>query len=76
MRGSQILSLTGYCDADCAQDKDTLSIDHQMRVLSWIQSCLMVSKRQSTMSLSTTKAEFRAATMAAQECTWLRQLLK
>ncbi|KAL0415704.1 UNVERIFIED_CONTAM: Retrovirus-related Pol polyprotein from transposon TNT 1-94 [Sesamum latifolium] len=34
------------------------------------------SKRQPTMSLSTIEAEYRAAAMAAQEITWLVQLLK
>ena len=34
------------------------------------------SKRQPTVSLSTTEAEYRAAAMAAQESTWLMQLLK
>ncbi|WMV16745.1 hypothetical protein MTR67_010130 [Solanum verrucosum] len=34
------------------------------------------SKRQPTVSLSTTEAEYRAGTMAAQESTWLKQLMK
>ncbi|KAG8488484.1 hypothetical protein CXB51_016201 [Gossypium anomalum] len=34
------------------------------------------SKRQQSVSLSTAKAEYRAAAMAAQESTWLIQLLK
>ena len=34
------------------------------------------SKRQPTVSLSTTEAEYRAATMEAQESTWLLQLMK
>ncbi|CAL9028013.1 unnamed protein product [Prunus brigantina] len=33
------------------------------------------SKRQPTVSLSTTEAEYRAAAMAAQEITWLTQLM-
>ena len=33
------------------------------------------SKRQPTVSLSTTEAEYRAAAMAAQESTWLIQLM-
>ncbi|KAI3826790.1 hypothetical protein L1987_00846 [Smallanthus sonchifolius] len=37
---------------------------------------LVLRKRQPTVSLSTTEAEYRAATMAAQECVWLVQLLK
>lgn len=34
------------------------------------------SKRQPSVSLSTTEAEYKAAAMTAQECTWLMQLLK
>ncbi|KAK2967198.1 hypothetical protein RJ640_022454 [Escallonia rubra] len=34
------------------------------------------SKRQPTVSLSTTEAEYRAAAMAAQESTWILQLLE
>ncbi|XP_019104321.2 uncharacterized mitochondrial protein AtMg00810-like [Beta vulgaris subsp. vulgaris] len=34
------------------------------------------SKRQPTVSLSSTEAEYRAAVMATQECVWLAQLLK
>jgi len=34
------------------------------------------SKRQPTVSLSTTEAEYRAAAVAAQESTWLMQLMK
>ena len=33
------------------------------------------SKRQPTVSLSTTKAEYKATAMAAQECDWLMQLM-
>uniref|UniRef100_A0A2N9IT58 Integrase catalytic domain-containing protein n=1 Tax=Fagus sylvatica TaxID=28930 RepID=A0A2N9IT58_FAGSY len=36
----------------------------------------ILSKRQPTVSLSTTEAEYRAAAMAAQESTWLMQLMR
>uniref|UniRef100_A0A2N9JB62 Integrase catalytic domain-containing protein n=1 Tax=Fagus sylvatica TaxID=28930 RepID=A0A2N9JB62_FAGSY len=36
----------------------------------------VVCKRQPTVSLSTTEAEYRAAAMAAQESTWLMQLMR
>ena len=39
------------------------------RAISWC------SKRQPTVSLSTTEAEYRAAAMAAQESTWLIRLM-
>ena len=33
------------------------------------------SKKQDSVSLSTTEAEYKASTFAAQECTWLRRLV-
>ncbi|KAE8686769.1 Detected protein of unknown function [Hibiscus syriacus] len=67
--------LVGYCDADYAGDHDTRrsTIGYVFKLgsgtISWC------SKRQPTVSLSTTKAEYRAAAMAAQESTWLIQLM-
>src|SRR6185503_8253597 len=34
------------------------------------------SKRQPTVALSSTEAEYRSAAMAAQESTWLKQLME
>ncbi|KAE8660144.1 hypothetical protein F3Y22_tig00116958pilonHSYRG00159 [Hibiscus syriacus] len=67
--------LVGYCDADYAGDHDTRrsTTGYVFKLgsgtISWC------SKRQSTISLSTTEAEYRAAIMAAQESTWLIQLM-
>ena len=67
--------LIGYCNADYAGDHDTKrsTIGYVFKLgsgtISWC------SKRQSIVSLSTTEAEYRAATMVAQECTWLIQLM-
>ena len=36
----------------------------------------MVRKRQPTVALSSTEAEYRSAAMAAQESTWLKQLME
>ena len=36
----------------------------------------MVHKRQLTVALSSTEAEYRSAAMAAQESTWLKQLME
>ncbi|KAK3041270.1 hypothetical protein RJ639_001372 [Escallonia herrerae] len=68
--------LVGFCDADYAGDHDTRRSTTGYismlgsGVVSWC------SKRQPTVSLSTTEAEYRAATMAAQESTWILQLLE
>ncbi|XP_037497308.1 secreted RxLR effector protein 161-like [Jatropha curcas] len=71
----EIIKLEGYCDADYAGDHDTrrLTTGYPFslgsRVISWC------SKRQPTVSLSTTEAEYRAAAIAAQESVWLSQLM-
>ncbi|KAK2997760.1 hypothetical protein RJ639_024907 [Escallonia herrerae] len=68
--------LVGFCDADYAGDHDTRRsttgyiFTLGSGVVSWC------SKRQPTMSLSTIEAEYRAAAMAAQESTWILQLLE
>ena len=67
--------LVGYYDADYAEDHDTRrsTIGYVFKLgygtISWC------SKRQPTMSLSRTEAEYRVVAMAAQESTWLIQLM-
>lgn len=69
-------NLVGYCDADYAGDHDTRrsTTGYVFKLgsgtISWC------SKRQPTVSLSTTEAEYRAAATAAQESTWLILLMK
>ncbi|XP_042448038.1 secreted RxLR effector protein 161-like [Zingiber officinale] len=67
--------LVGYCDADYAGDCDTRrsTTGYVFKLGSGTLSCC--SKRQPTVSLPTTEAECRAAAMAAQESTWLIQLM-
>ncbi|KAF7810522.1 putative mitochondrial protein [Senna tora] len=68
--------LKGYSDADYAGDCDTRrsTTGYVMSIGSGAVS--WCSKRQPTVSLCSTEAEYRATAMTAQECTWLMQLLK
>jgi len=66
---------TAYADADFANANDGKSISGY--------SCLLgggcaawSSKKQSTMALSTTEAEYIALTHALKQLIWIRQLLK
>jgi len=73
-RGEVILQ--GYCDADWAGDDDTRRsttgyvFGIGTGVISWN------SKRQPTVALSTTEAEYMSASAAAREAVWLRALLE
>ncbi|XP_040933766.1 secreted RxLR effector protein 161-like [Gossypium hirsutum] len=70
----EVCELVGYCHADYAGDHDTRRsttgyvFKFGSGTISWC------GKRQPTVSLSTTEAEYRATAMAAQESTWLVQL--
>nr|XP_043611638.1 secreted RxLR effector protein 161-like [Erigeron canadensis] len=68
--------LVGYCDADYAGDHDTRRSTAGYVFLLASGAISWCSKRQPTVSLSTTEAEYRAAAMAAQEITWIMLLLK
>ncbi|XP_051152719.1 secreted RxLR effector protein 161-like [Andrographis paniculata] len=68
-------NLVGYCDADYAGDHDTRRSTTGYVFMLGGGAVSWCSKRQQTLSFSTTEAEYRAASMAAQECTWLRQRL-
>ncbi|KAL0405346.1 UNVERIFIED_CONTAM: Retrovirus-related Pol polyprotein from transposon TNT 1-94 [Sesamum latifolium] len=68
--------LVGYCDADYAGDHDTRRSTTGYVFMLGFGAVSWCSKRQPTVSLSTTEAEYQAAAMAAQEITWLVQLLK
>ncbi|CAL5324316.1 unnamed protein product [Camellia sinensis] len=67
--------LVGYCDADYAGDDDTRRSTTGYVFMLGSGAISWCSKRQPTVSLSTTEAEYRAAAMAAQESTWLIRLM-
>ena len=67
--------LSGFVDADWAGDSNDrrsttgYCFDIGSAVVSWC------SKKQDTVALSSSEAEYVAATMAAQECVWLKRLI-
>ncbi|KAM0065667.1 putative RNA-directed DNA polymerase [Helianthus debilis subsp. tardiflorus] len=69
------VKLSGFCDADYAKDPSTRRSTTGFVFMIGSGAVSWCSKRQPTVSLSTTEAEYRAAAMAAQECTWLIRLL-
>ncbi|KAK1413456.1 hypothetical protein QVD17_35229 [Tagetes erecta] len=69
------LNLVGYCDADYAGDLDTRRSTTGYVFKMGSSAVVWCSKRQPTVSLSTTEAEYRAAAMATQEMVWLKLLL-
>nr|KYP60164.1 Retrovirus-related Pol polyprotein from transposon TNT 1-94 [Cajanus cajan] len=68
--------VTGYCDADYTGDHDTRRSTTGYMFTMGSGAISWCSKRQSTVSLSSTEVEYRALAMAAQECSWLMQLLQ
>lgn len=73
--GTPELALTGHCDADWAG-----SVDDRRSTTGYVFTiaggCVSWnSKKQATVALSTTEAEYMAAAQATKEAVWLRQLL-
>jgi hypothetical protein len=67
--------LSGYCDADWAGDHDDRHSTTGYAFSLGSGSISWSSKRQKTVALSTTEAEYMAVSAASREAVWLRQLL-
>jgi hypothetical protein len=72
---SELISIQGYADADWAGDLDNRKSTTGYIIL--IGKCVVswLSKKQSTVSLSSAEAEYMAISAATQEILWIRQLL-
>lgn len=74
--GSGLMKLVGYCDANWAGDSDSRRSTSGYIFL--LGSCAVswCSKKQQTVSLSTTESEYTAMVLATQELLWLKELMK
>ncbi len=68
-------TLIGYSDADWAGDQDDRRSTTGNVFLLGGGAVSWLSKKQSTVALSTAEAEYVALSQAAQECVWFRRLL-
>ena len=69
-------NVTGYCDADWANESDTRRSVTGNIFLFQGGPVTWQSKLQSTVALSTTEAEYMALSAGCQEAMWLRALIK
>ena len=74
--GSLNLPVVGYCDADYAGDIDTRRSTTGHTFLFCDGTINWNSKKQPTIALSITEAEYMAATHAAKEAIWLQRLFR
>lgn len=73
--GEEQLKIQGYSDSDWAGDKESRKSTSGYIFMLNGGPVSWCSKRQSTVTLSSTEAEYIALTLAAKEATWLRLLL-
>jgi hypothetical protein len=73
--GGNDISLVGFCDADWAGDTNDRRSTTGYVFLVGRGSISWKCKKQSTIALSTTQAEYMATTQCTKEAIWLRQLL-
>ena len=68
--------LTGFCDSDFAGDYDTRKSTYSYLFQFNNSPISWKTKRQSTIALSTTEAEFNSMEQAIREAIWLQNLFK
>lgn len=73
-RSEQELSLIGFSDADYAGDTETRRSNTGYIFTLFEGPISWCSQRQKCVSVSTTEAEYVAASMATRELVWIRQL--
>lgn len=73
---SLAFSLSGFVDADWAGDVNDRRSTTGFCFTTGSTAVSWCSKKQATVALSSCEAEYVAATMATQECIWLKRLLQ
>jgi hypothetical protein len=73
--GGKDITIKGYCDADWGGDLNTRRSTTGYVFYLGDGAISWNSKRQPTVALSTTEAEYMAANQCAKEAIWLRQLM-
>lgn len=73
--GSDELKIEGYLDLNWAGDKESRKFTSGFIFMFNEGPVSWCSKRQTTVALFSTKAEYIALTLADKEATWLRLLL-
>ncbi|MCO5569283.1 hypothetical protein L7F22_022995 [Adiantum nelumboides] len=68
-------TLTGFCDSDWAGDSDSRKSVSGYCFTLGCGTISWTSKKQPTVALSSTEAEYKAACFAACEAVWIRRLL-
>jgi len=75
MKRSKILSLTGYADSDWGNDRDDRKSTSGYCIFIGRCPISWCAKKQSTVSRSSTEAEYRSIASASAELIWIQSLL-